>query len=624
VWSLGCTLAELATGRVLFPGKSPADQLWRILCAVGPMPQGMAARLAFHPNAALQFLAYVVPPPPQPVSLRSLLPDVEPRLFELVEACLRLDPATRPTARELLDMPYFWDVGRCSAVLPAVAQALAVLAESEAAAAAVAASPEAMEVEGPRSGPLPRKHRGWGVACTGAGEDEFPSVPMPDDDAMLPGLGTAAAATVGAGSISPVACASAGGVGAAARPLGCALAEWTVPDSQPASLSSASRTDSFERPALIPVTRTLPDISVVEAPSTEHLAARVDPAIAGGASQAFASAKPQQQPPACGRSGVMLSRASASAPGLRPASAAVSATRAAALQAGSCASISEPDMLPFASSSNHASTTSACGGAVGDGDGSSGCGDGPPASFSLATAPALTQTAPFAKVGHHVPNPKAAASISMPRARPKALSISLPSSTIAAAPQPQLRMLQAPAKAAPSPSPPVGASRRASAASAAAVAAHAQAILTIAAPPKLPRIHVVHAPTPVGSSCAAPSTAGRISSTSHMLSPGETPTAGGGRHSQAGCPTSPGLASIGEGIPLSPAGSSRPSSGPLAWLRRGFSRSISPVREGSDGEAAAPKPPACPSKAPHVIKRQASLARFITSTIARRLGKYHT
>ncbi|KAG2492174.1 hypothetical protein HYH03_009423 [Edaphochlamys debaryana] len=125
VWSLGCTLAELATGRVLFPGKSPADQLWRILCAVGPMPQGMAARLAFHPNAALQFLAYVVPPPPQPMSLRSLLPDVEPRLFELVEACLRLDPATRPTACELLDMPYFWDVGRCTAVLPAVAQELA-------------------------------------------------------------------------------------------------------------------------------------------------------------------------------------------------------------------------------------------------------------------------------------------------------------------------------------------------------------------------------------------------------------------------------------------------------------------------------------------------------------------
>ncbi len=99
---------------------------------MGPLAPRHTARFAADPRLA----GTTVPAPHCP--LRQRLPDVEPQLLALVEACLRPDPAHRPTVRELLAMPYFADV---PAILPGTP--LAGLYGSVPAGAAAAAPPRA-------------------------------------------------------------------------------------------------------------------------------------------------------------------------------------------------------------------------------------------------------------------------------------------------------------------------------------------------------------------------------------------------------------------------------------------------------------------------------------------------
>ncbi|MCP9265574.1 Mitogen-activated protein kinase 14 [Dirofilaria immitis] len=71
IWSVGCIMAELITGRTLFPGADHIDQLTRIMNVVGT------------PNE-----------------------DASPDAIDLLERTLNLDPDYRPTASEAMEHPY--------------------------------------------------------------------------------------------------------------------------------------------------------------------------------------------------------------------------------------------------------------------------------------------------------------------------------------------------------------------------------------------------------------------------------------------------------------------------------------------------------------------------------------
>ncbi|KAG2495826.1 hypothetical protein HYH03_006065 [Edaphochlamys debaryana] len=107
VWGLGCTLAEMATGDPLFPGSSTLDQLARIMRCFGSLPPTLVDQLL-----TVERLDPLRIPPPRSRTLQQRLPNIDSRLYDLIAACLTVDPNRRPAARDLLRMPFFRDIPR--------------------------------------------------------------------------------------------------------------------------------------------------------------------------------------------------------------------------------------------------------------------------------------------------------------------------------------------------------------------------------------------------------------------------------------------------------------------------------------------------------------------------------
>ncbi|GFR50340.1 hypothetical protein Agub_g12549 [Astrephomene gubernaculifera] len=115
VWSLGCILAELSSGYVLFQNDSLATLLARLEGILGPIPEWMLHKgrythrfytrsgMLYERASNTQRYEMLLP---KRTSLRHRMPDADEGLLEFVSYLLTVDPRKRPTAAEALKHPW--------------------------------------------------------------------------------------------------------------------------------------------------------------------------------------------------------------------------------------------------------------------------------------------------------------------------------------------------------------------------------------------------------------------------------------------------------------------------------------------------------------------------------------
>nr|XP_016478073.1 PREDICTED: uncharacterized protein LOC107799464 [Nicotiana tabacum] len=115
IWSLGCILAELCTGNVLFQNDSPATLLARVIGIISPIDQDMLVKgrdtykyftknhMLYERNQETNRLEYLIP---KKTSLRHRLPMGDQGFIDFVAHLLEVNPKKRPSASEALKHPW--------------------------------------------------------------------------------------------------------------------------------------------------------------------------------------------------------------------------------------------------------------------------------------------------------------------------------------------------------------------------------------------------------------------------------------------------------------------------------------------------------------------------------------
>ncbi|XP_074555779.1 uncharacterized protein LOC141811653 isoform X2 [Curcuma longa] len=115
IWSLGCILAELCTGNVLFQNDSPATLLARIIGIISPIDQEMLVKghdtykyftknhMLYERNQDTNKLEYLIP---KKTSLRHRLPMGDQGFIDFIAYLLEVNPKKRPSALDALNHPW--------------------------------------------------------------------------------------------------------------------------------------------------------------------------------------------------------------------------------------------------------------------------------------------------------------------------------------------------------------------------------------------------------------------------------------------------------------------------------------------------------------------------------------
>ncbi|KAJ5924296.1 hypothetical protein N7466_008483 [Penicillium verhagenii] len=102
IWSVGCILAEMLLGKILFAGKDHVHQFTLITELLGKPPKEVMERV--YSKNTLEFVESLPEPKHQPLSSR--FGDLDPQAVDLLEKMLNLDPEKRITTQDALMHPY--------------------------------------------------------------------------------------------------------------------------------------------------------------------------------------------------------------------------------------------------------------------------------------------------------------------------------------------------------------------------------------------------------------------------------------------------------------------------------------------------------------------------------------
>jgi negative regulator of PHO system len=104
IWSAGCIMAEMFSGRPLFPGTTNEDQIIRIFRIMGTPTERTWPGLSQFPEYKTTWQMYATQP------LGSILPQIDHLGIDLLQRMLQVRPELRISAAEALVHPWFNDL----------------------------------------------------------------------------------------------------------------------------------------------------------------------------------------------------------------------------------------------------------------------------------------------------------------------------------------------------------------------------------------------------------------------------------------------------------------------------------------------------------------------------------